>query len=392
MDLSARGCSLKSLMASIEQTSARHNASGTALLFLLLVGAATLAAQDAVVQEENRSQEIIATSDPKAVAALDAAIPPSTWVVHPGQPAPSITQAQVQAIMDKREQSTTSQVCDYRFLDATNDGKYELIAFAQTGRDCDMYVTRRAQGFYTTQAFSAPTTGLTSAINDLDGDGVPELVIPFGYGSSAHGIDPKPTWTAIYRWNGTQYAAADSLFPAFYQARLATLNATIQKDEANPNHSTEMYQEDASCDYMERDRILRHLGIDPNAGLTMALQWANGTDSILQDRAATVLADLAPSVYLTPTAASLHANQSQEFIASVAGMRNTDVTWSLSPNVGTMADPAIYTAPVHVASNQTVKITATSVADKTKSASAVVTLKPLRRKRPVRQITPGPVQ
>jgi len=53
------------------------------------------------------------------------------------------------------------------------------------------------------------------------------------------------------------------------------------------------------------------------------------------------------------------------------------VTWSLSPNTGTINSAGSYTAPATIASLQTVTVTATSVADATKSASATVTLTPL---------------
>jgi trimeric autotransporter adhesin len=50
------------------------------------------------------------------------------------------------------------------------------------------------------------------------------------------------------------------------------------------------------------------------------------------------------------------------------------VTWSLSPNVGTISSGGLYTAPSTIAANQTVTATATSAADNTKTASATVNL------------------
>jgi trimeric autotransporter adhesin len=55
-------------------------------------------------------------------------------------------------------------------------------------------------------------------------------------------------------------------------------------------------------------------------------------------------------------------------------------TWSITPNVGTMSgigpNIATYTAPASITTQQQVTITATSVADPTKSAAATITLYP----------------
>jgi hypothetical protein len=81
------------------------------------------------------------------------------------------------------------------------------------------------------------------------------------------------------------------------------------------------------------------------------------------------------SVSISPTAVTLTAGQSQLFTATVSGTTNTGVTWSMSPQVGTLSG-GLYTAPSTISSQQTVTITATSQADTTKSASATVTLNP----------------
>ena len=81
------------------------------------------------------------------------------------------------------------------------------------------------------------------------------------------------------------------------------------------------------------------------------------------------------AVSLSPAAATLAANQTQQFTAAVTGgSGNTAVTWSVSPNVGTVSTTGLYTAPATISAQQTVTVTATSVADGTKAASAAVTL------------------
>jgi hypothetical protein len=83
------------------------------------------------------------------------------------------------------------------------------------------------------------------------------------------------------------------------------------------------------------------------------------------------------SVTITPGTATLTPLQTQTFTASVSNTSSTGVTWSLSPAVGTLSPngaAAVYTAPSIVNLNQTVQITATSMADSTKFAQAVVSL------------------
>ena len=83
------------------------------------------------------------------------------------------------------------------------------------------------------------------------------------------------------------------------------------------------------------------------------------------------------TVTLTPSTASLTISQSQQFTPTVTGTANTGVTWSLSPVVGTISGSGLYTAPASIASAQNVMLTATSIVDPTKSASATISLTPV---------------
>jgi hypothetical protein len=80
-----------------------------------------------------------------------------------------------------------------------------------------------------------------------------------------------------------------------------------------------------------------------------------------------VTAPPAVSVSIDPAAVTLAAGASQQFVATVAGTSNQSVTWTAT--AGSITPAGLYTAG---ASNATV--TATSVADPTKSASAAVTI------------------
>jgi hypothetical protein len=85
-------------------------------------------------------------------------------------------------------------------------------------------------------------------------------------------------------------------------------------------------------------------------------------------------------VAVTPTTVSTTAGTNQQFAASVAGTSNTAVTWTASgtgctgTTCGTISSNGLYTAPATVPSPAIVTITATSVSDTSKSASAAVTI------------------
>jgi hypothetical protein len=82
------------------------------------------------------------------------------------------------------------------------------------------------------------------------------------------------------------------------------------------------------------------------------------------------------AISLVPGAAALAAAQTLQFNATVANAANTGVTWSLSPatGAGTLNSTGLYTAPASVSGPITAVITATSVADSTKTAQATLTL------------------
>src|SRR5665213_3309584 len=122
-------------------------------------------------------------------------------------------------------------------------------------------------------------------------------------------------------------------------------------------------------------------------GLYTAPSVINAPQSVIVT--ATSLADSSKSasatVQLTPTAsvsvgvspqsANLTASQTMQFTANVTGNANTSVTWSMSPSVGTLSN-GLYTAPSAISTAQWITITATSIVDVSKSASATVQLVP----------------
>ncbi len=79
-------------------------------------------------------------------------------------------------------------------------------------------------------------------------------------------------------------------------------------------------------------------------------------------------------ITVNPPTVSLYASQTQEFTATLAidPALDQSVTWSITPALGSIDSTGLYTAPSTLSSWQGVTVTATSVADPTKSASAQV--------------------
>ena len=87
------------------------------------------------------------------------------------------------------------------------------------------------------------------------------------------------------------------------------------------------------------------------------------------------LQPVAVTVLINPSSVTLNGGQTQQFSAAVTGISVTGVTWSISPQVGTI-DPnsGLYAAPLTITTSQKVTVTATSVFDPTVTGTASITL------------------
>jgi hypothetical protein len=103
-----------------------------------------------------------------------------------------------------------------------------------------------------------------------------------------------------------------------------------------------------------------------------------GSTQIVINGSVAVAVTVDPPVNILPSAATVTASQSRQFVAFVTTHpENPAVTWSLRPSgMGAIDTTGLYTAPDSISSEQTVMVTATSVADSTLTASATITLSP----------------
>jgi hypothetical protein len=116
---------------------------------------------------------------------------------------------------------------------------------------------------------------------------------------------------------------------------------------------------------------------DVAPALTVALTATSHADSSKSASATITLGSVAVAV--SPGSAILGLNATRQFTATVSGNvpgNNTAVSWSLSnPGAGGQISPTgFYTAPPAIPSPAMVTVTATSQADATKSASALITI------------------
>ncbi|HEY6303627.1 MAG TPA: EsaB/YukD family protein [Terriglobales bacterium] len=82
-------------------------------------------------------------------------------------------------------------------------------------------------------------------------------------------------------------------------------------------------------------------------------------------------------VHVNPPSATLGALGTAKFAAQVSGSPNTDVQWTVDPQIGSISQDGIYTAPASVPAQLTVKVIASSEAHPSASESAIVTLEPV---------------
>jgi len=173
----------------------------------------------------------------------------------------------------------------FTWVDLAGDGRYELLAIYHSRCCSVLYIYwQDAPGKVSVQGYS--TAGeLDKTIRDLNGDGKRELVLYAYLKSSGPGVGPTAMWPQVYRLQNGSYVEASRDFPSFYDTEvLPQLEHDIGKARESPR--------DQAVLVMERDKILRVLGRDPNAGLAQAREWVKSPDSRLVADARVVFDDI----------------------------------------------------------------------------------------------------
>ncbi len=177
-----------------------------------------------------------------------------------------------------------SRIGQFRWVDLAGDGRCELVMTVSTGPNY------AALWVYWQDHFQAIAGGadLKEGIKDLNGDGKKEIVV-YSYLDPAGGraaLGSTPVWPEVYRLQGERYVPASKDFPQLYDLEiLPKLDKQIAKTLA-------LQTGVAAALEMQRDKILRVLGRDPNAGLEKARYWATTDDPELIWDAVDVFRDI----------------------------------------------------------------------------------------------------
>ena len=114
---------------------------------------------------------------------------------------------------------------------------------------------------------------------------------------------------------------------------------------------------------------------------TVTIQAASAsTPSATGAASVTVTAPLPVSVTISPTSATVRINRTRQFTATVQNSPTQSVIWKVNgimggnSTIGTISTSGLYKGPSTVPNPHTVTVTAVSVADSTKSASATVSI------------------
>lgn len=88
----------------------------------------------------------------------------------------------------------------------------------------------------------------------------------------------------------------------------------------------------------------------------------------------TITITSAGSITVSPASANVAFGSGQQFSATVTGLSNTSVTWSINPQIGTISSTGLYSVPLPISDLRSVTVTATSQVNSTVTGQAPVTL------------------
>lgn len=135
-----------------------------------------------------------------------------------------------------------------------------------------------------------------------------------------------------------------------------------------------------TCGSITSSGLYKAPAIAPSPATVAVVAASLTTPGLTGSTSVTIVATGQVSVTVSPSNVQLSTGGQQQFRAAVTGASNTAVIWSLSgygcagAACGTITSGGLYTAPATPPSPSFIFVTATSVADSTKSSSAMVTI------------------
>lgn len=197
--------------------------------------------------------------------------------------------------------TTNEDVGDFTWVDLEGNGKVELVVSMATRCCCSTTIYwQEAPGKLWEQTYDGCAT-----VKDLDGDGKQELILSMLDRYPSNGT-PVAELTFVYRLKNGRYVEASRDFPKYYDTEVlpqlekdiseAGQEVAEQQGEARPTAGPGESQREIDIEWflperhlaapvMEKDRVLRMLGRDPNAGLAKAREWMKSSDPLLLEDA-----------------------------------------------------------------------------------------------------------
>lgn len=188
-----------------------------------------------------------------------------------------------------------ASVGGFGWYDLANDGTYSLVVTEDlSGRSFFDYLAIYTQdpagkvALHQWIEASNIGTNLGGIVRDLNNDSKYELILPQALVSFSHG--DTFTWPAVYKIHDQKYVEASRDFAKYYDKEvLPQLEKRIGKDASVSNQQD---QQARPVYMMERDKILRVLGRNPEAGLESAREWIKSDDPRLLQLAAATFQDI----------------------------------------------------------------------------------------------------
>jgi len=236
---------------------------------------------------------------------------------------------------------------------------------------------------FSSQVGSTPGAPSAIAVKDLNGDGIADLAVAYMGVPNSSGI-VGPGGIAIFFGNGdgtfrTGPVAATEDANISEAIAIADINGDGKPDLI----VTHCCGQDVTYLLGNGDGTFQaeqHLSSGPSPVAAAITEFAGDTapDLVIANQGGFVipLANVFPTIAITPAAPTLSASQSQQFTAQFFFNSSTAVTWSISPQVGTVSASGLYTAPASIATQQTVTVTASNGANFNNTVIALITLMP----------------
>ncbi len=259
---------------------------------------------------------------------------------------------------------------------AVLNGFDSAIALSATGQPAGVTVTFNPTSI---AAPGAGTSTMTMAAASTAATGTDTITVTGASGSLQHSasitlfvddfsVSVTPASETVTAGNGTSYTAAVGALNGF--TGTVTLSASGLPSGASASFSVNPITGGSGSATLSVST-----GSATPGTYTLTVSGSSGGTN----HSASVSLVIVPppiAVTVTPSTTTLAPGQTQQFTAKVVNTTNTAVTWALNPNVGTVSSTGLYTPPSTISTQQAVTVTATSVADTTKTGSASIVLIP----------------